>query len=87
MAALKQKNLSNLQNLICCQCLKLRSDCPILLVNMIFNYSPIMQELRGFKVKSNIGELTWSTSSTLALDLIVFTQKSHVLKDKRLDIS
>ena len=38
-------------------------------------------------VKSNIVELTWSTSSTPALDLIVFIQKSHVLENKRLDIS
>ena len=42
-----KKNLSNLKNLICCQCLKLRANCPILLVNMIFNYSPLRQELRG----------------------------------------
>ena len=41
------KNLWNLQNLICCQCLKLRSNCLTLLINMIFNYSPITQEQRG----------------------------------------
>ena len=38
-------------------------------------------------VKSNGVELTWLTSSTPALGLIDFIQKSHVLKDKRLDIS
>ena len=42
------KNLLNLQNLICCQCLKLRSNCPKLLINMIFNFSPITQEQRGY---------------------------------------
>ena len=34
-------------------------------------------------VKSNGVELTWLTSSTAALDLIDFIQKSHVLKDKK----
>ena len=37
-------------------------------------------------MKSNIVELTWSTRSTPALDLIVFIQKSHVLKDKDLTL-
>ena len=38
-------------------------------------------------MKSNVVELTMFTSSTPTLDLIDFIQKSHVLKDKRLDIS
>ena len=38
-------------------------------------------------MKSNGVELTWLTSSTPDLDLIDFVQKSHVLKDKRLNIS
>ena len=38
-------------------------------------------------MKSNGVELTMLTSSTPAPDLIDFIQKSHVLKDTRLDIS
>ena len=37
----------NLQNLLYCQCLKLRSNYPTLFTNIIFNYSPIMQEQSG----------------------------------------
>ena len=42
-----------------------------------------MQEPKMLWVKSNGVELTWLTSSTAALDLIDFIQKSHVLKDKK----
>ena len=38
-------------------------------------------------MNSNGAKLTMLTSSTPALDLIDFIQNSHVLKDKRLDIS
>ena len=38
-------------------------------------------------MKSNDAELTMLTSSTPALNLIDFIKNSHVLKDKRLDIS
>ena len=80
-----KKDPSNLQDLICCQCFKLKSNWPTLLINTIFNYSPIKQEQRLW-VKSNGVGLTMFTSSTPTLDLTDFIQKSHVLKDRNLDI-
>ena len=50
---------------------------------MIFNYSTT----KRLWVKSTGAELTMFVSSTSALDHIDFIQKSHVQKDKILDIS
>ena len=48
---------------------------------------PNQSRTKRLWVKSNGVELTMFTSFTPALDLIDFIQNSHVLKDKRLDIS
>ena len=66
-------------------------EAEVKLSNIVDQYDiklqPNYESTKMLWVKSNGVELTWLTSSTAALDLIDFIQKSHVLKDKRLDIS
>ena len=58
------ENLSNLQNLTCCKCLKLRSNCPTLLINTIFITA---QSHKNKEVDSHDWGVSWADGRNLAL--------------------
>ena len=83
MASLQKK--LNLQNLIYCQCF----EAEVIVDQHDFKLQPNYARTKRLWVKSTGVELTTCmfASSSPALDHTDFIQKSHVRKDKRLDIS